>query len=105
MRILHVGMKEQNCPIQHSPFGAQGQRETFFGMFSPWENENLGCIHDHLIEEITILFNDVAEYDVDWGELPIAWTETFGSGGFNLSAERRWTYNHRQQYLTTESWV
>ncbi len=53
-------------------------------MFSPWENEYLGCIHDHLIEETTIPFDDVAEYDIDWGELPNLWTETFGSGEFSI---------------------
>ena len=72
--------KEQNCLIQPSRFGAQEQREIFFNMFLPWEHEYLGCIHDHLIEETTIPFNHGAEYDVDWGGLPIPWIETSGSG-------------------------
>ena len=70
---------ERNCLIQASPFKAQEQRGLFFDMFSPWENEQLGCIHDYLIEEITVSFNDVAEHDIDWGELRIAWVDTFGS--------------------------
>lgn len=71
---------ERNCLIQPSPLEAQEQRDIFFDMFSPWENEQLGCIHDYLIEEITVPFNDVAEHDVDWGELHIPWVDTFGSG-------------------------
>ena len=69
---------ERNCLIQPRAFEAQEQRGIFWDMFSPWENEQLGCIHDYLIEEITILFNDVAEHDVDWGELHIEWVDTFG---------------------------
>ena len=68
---------ERNCLIQPSPFGKQEQRDIFFDRFSPWENEQLGCIHDYLIEEITIPFNDVAQHDVDWGECSIPWV---GSG-------------------------
>lgn len=70
---------ERNCLIQPTPFGAQEQRDIFFDRFSPWENEQLSCIHDYLIEEITAPFNDVAEHDVDWGELNIPWVDTFGS--------------------------
>ena len=69
---------ERNCLIQPSPFGKEEQRDIFFDMFSPWENEQLGCIHDHLIEQITVPFNDVAKHDVDWGELEIEWVEPFG---------------------------
>ena len=69
----------RNCLIQPRPFGASEQREIFFGLFSPWENEQLGCIYDYLVEEITVPFNDVAEHDVEWGELSIPWVDTFGS--------------------------
>ena len=71
---------ERNCLIQPSPFEAQELRGIFFDMFSPWENEQLGCIHDYLIEEITVPFNDVAAHDVGWGELSVPWVDTFGSG-------------------------
>ena len=69
---------ERNCLIQPSPFGKEEQQDVFFNMFSPWENEQLGCIHDYLIEQITIPFNEVAMHDVDWGELEIEWVDTFG---------------------------
>ena len=70
---------DRNCLIQPSPFGTQEQRDIFLNMFSPWENEQLGCIHDYLIEKITVPFNDVAEHDVNFGELSIAWVDTFGN--------------------------
>ena len=68
----------RNCLIRPGPFGTQEQQDFFFDKFSPWENEQLGCIHDYLIEEITIPFRDVAKHDVDFGELSIPWVETFG---------------------------
>ncbi len=69
---------ERNCLIQPSPFRTQEQQDIFFDMFAPWENEQLGCIHDYLIEEITVPFNDVAEHDVDWAELTIPWVGMWG---------------------------
>ena len=70
---------ERNCLIQPPPFGKMEQRDIFFDRFSPWENEQLGCIHDYLIEVITVPFNDVAKHDVDWGgEFSVEWVETFG---------------------------
>ena len=69
---------ERNCLIQPSPFGAEEQRKNFFDKFSPWENEQLGCIHDYLIKEITAPFGDVAKHDVDWGEDCIPWVNMFG---------------------------
>lgn len=70
---------ERNCLLKPSPFRAQEQRPIFFDKFSPWENEQLGCIHEYLIEVITLPFNDVAEHDVEWGELDVPWVHTFGS--------------------------
>ena len=70
---------ERNCLIQPSPFEVKEQRAIFFDRFTPWENEQMGCIHDYLIEEITIPFNEVAKHDVDWGELSIPWVDSIGS--------------------------
>lgn len=69
---------KRNCLTRPNPFGKQEQRDIFFNLFSPWENEQLGCIHDYLVEEITVPFNDVAKHDVDWGELCVAWVDTYG---------------------------
>ena len=68
---------ERNCLIQPSPFREQEVRNIFFDNFSPWENEQLGCIHDYFIEEITPSFTDVAKHDVDWGEMSVPWIDTF----------------------------
>lgn len=94
--------------IQPSPFEKQEQRDIFFDKFAPWENEQLGCIHDYLIEEITIPFNEVAKHDVDWGELSIPWVDgsdsTFYKEGhllkgleyiFQLSTARTYDDRHR----------
>lgn len=71
------------------------QRDLFFKMYSPWENEQLACIHDFLWRQLSIrtycrnelqvlnrisktkyisvlaAFNDVAEHDLLWGEMSI----------------------------------
>lgn len=65
-------MSDSTKPIQNARTG------HFLHMFSPWENEQLGCIHEYLIEVITLPLNDVAEHDVDWGELGVPWVHTFG---------------------------
>ncbi|KAI3323322.1 hypothetical protein HD806DRAFT_544087 [Xylariaceae sp. AK1471] len=43
------------------------QKKLFFDKFAPWENEQLGCIHDFLFRIISPAFNDLVEHDVDWG--------------------------------------
>ena len=57
----------RNRLIRPQPFGAHEQRKAFFDKFSPWENEQLGCIHEFLVQEITAPFRDVAKHDVEWG--------------------------------------
>ena len=50
---------------------AEEQQEVFFDKFTPWENEQLGCIHDYLLRKLSTAFNDVAQHDVLWGEFMI----------------------------------
>ena len=57
----------RNRLIRPQPFGAHEQRKVFFDKFSPWEIEQLGCIHEFLVQEITTPFRDVAKHDVEWG--------------------------------------
>lgn len=66
---------DRNRLIRPDPISAQEQRNVFFDKFSPWEIEQLGCIHDYLVQEITTPFNDVAKHDVDWGELSIPYID------------------------------
>jgi hypothetical protein len=35
-------------------FGAKEQGEIFFKRYSPWENEQLACIHDYLLQQLSI---------------------------------------------------
>ncbi|WEW57319.1 hypothetical protein PRK78_002784 [Emydomyces testavorans] len=44
------------------------ERNIFFANFAPWENEQLGCIHDFLVRAVSPAFDDVAEHDITWGE-------------------------------------
>lgn len=59
---------DRNRLIRPDPFSAQEQHICFIEKFSPWENEQLGCVHEFLLQELTIPFCDVAKHDVDWGE-------------------------------------
>ena len=34
--------------LEHPTFSLQEQRIVFFSRFSPWENEQLACVHDYL---------------------------------------------------------
>ncbi|KAI0973402.1 hypothetical protein F4678DRAFT_477867 [Xylaria arbuscula] len=43
------------------------RKRLFFDNFAPYENEQLGCIHDFLIQIVSPSFNEVAEHDVNWG--------------------------------------
>ena len=56
---------------------------VFFSKFSPWENEQLGCIHDYLFHKVSpgkrvrdlvsckaltvTAFNEITDHDVTWG--------------------------------------
>ena len=82
---------DRNRFIRPYPFSAQEQQKFFFESFSPWENEQLGCIHDFLIREITIPFCDVARHDVDWGERSVRYIDhdTIGENHYKKYYLRR----------------
>ena len=65
----------RNRLVRPQLFGAHEQRKVFFEKFSPWENEQLGCIYEFLIQEITTPFRDVAKHDVVWGELSVRYID------------------------------
>ncbi|KAJ2988039.1 hypothetical protein NUW58_g4185 [Xylaria curta] len=56
---------QERCRIQRALY--REQKQLFFANFSPWENEQLGCIHDFLVRAISPAFNDVVEHDIAWG--------------------------------------
>lgn len=72
------------------------QKLLFFSKFAPWENEQLGCVHDFLVETVSPgqllgafgllntranatspAFDDIAEHDVAWGAFHVE----YGTGG------------------------
>ncbi|KAI9839078.1 MAG: hypothetical protein M1837_002255 [Sclerophora amabilis] len=84
----------------------------FFASHSPWENEQLACIHDYLYKRLSIAFDDVAAHDVDWGEMSInyetdtdppgnIWKQRMLSQGLSFlrRAVHAETYSERYQLL------
>ncbi|KAJ5554104.1 zinc finger domain protein [Penicillium frequentans] len=51
------------------------QIDLFFKRFAPWENEQLACVHDFLLDELKPAFNEVAAHDIRFGELSIPWVK------------------------------
>ncbi|KAJ5704060.1 hypothetical protein N7493_011198 [Penicillium malachiteum] len=49
------------------------QSALFFKRFAPWENEQLVCVHEFLLDELKPAFNEVAAHDIRFGELSISW--------------------------------
>jgi hypothetical protein len=49
------------------PKGSGYRMDPFFQNFSPWENEQLACIHDFLFRLVSSAYNELAEHDVRWG--------------------------------------
>ena len=65
------------------PFDMDEQPSIFFSKFSPWENEQIGCVHDYLFYKVSpgkqahglvslrsltvTAFNEITEHDVAWG--------------------------------------
>ena len=74
----------RNRLVRPQPFGAHERRKVFFDKFSPWENEQLGCIHDFLVQEITAPFRDVAKHDVEWGENLVPYIDDDTGMGENI---------------------
>ncbi|KAJ5618729.1 zinc finger domain protein [Penicillium herquei] len=58
-----------------NPLPWDDQLDKFFKRFAPWENEQLACIHDFLLDELEPAFNEVAAHDVKFGDLSIHWAE------------------------------
>ncbi|KAI9760718.1 MAG: hypothetical protein M4579_001456 [Chaenotheca gracillima] len=66
---------------ENDRFDAEQQRRVFFSHFPPWENEQLACIHDYLIDAVYPLFCEVAEQDYySWGVFDIQHSQRFKSG-------------------------
>ncbi|KAH0592215.1 hypothetical protein MHUMG1_10071 [Metarhizium humberi] len=55
------------------------QKRLFFACFAPWENEQLGCIHDFLVRAVSPAFNDIAEHDIAWGAFRVEYDDKIDS--------------------------
>ncbi|KAF2762333.1 hypothetical protein EJ05DRAFT_497187 [Pseudovirgaria hyperparasitica] len=49
--------------------------DAFFLKFSPWENEQLACVHDYFAQAVYPAFNDIAEHDIAWGEFRVEYDD------------------------------
>ncbi|KAL5316917.1 hypothetical protein ACEPPN_015969 [Leptodophora sp. 'Broadleaf-Isolate-01'] len=52
-------------------WGSGAQQGMFFQYFSVWQNEQLACVHDYLVQLIIPAFNEIAAHDVLWGSTNI----------------------------------
>ena len=56
------------------------QESIFFGRFSAFENEQLGCVHDYLWDQVSPAFADIASHDIEWAaEWSVGWVHDFTS--------------------------
>lgn len=51
---LYCNLFRARKSVKTDRFSAEEQRDLFFTRFAPWENEQLGCIHDYLFEQFCI---------------------------------------------------
>ena len=60
------------------PFSIDEQKAMFFDRMAPFENEQLGCVHDYLWDQISPAFDDVAAHDIEWGgEWSVSWVNDY----------------------------
>ncbi|KAG4432114.1 hypothetical protein IFR05_012413 [Cadophora sp. M221] len=50
---------------------SEAQQGMFFQYFSAWQNEQLACVHDYLVQIVIPGFNEIAAHDVLWGSTNI----------------------------------
>ncbi|KAF7507194.1 hypothetical protein GJ744_010876 [Endocarpon pusillum] len=74
----------------------------FFNKFSPWENEQLGSIHDYLFHIFSPAFTNMTEEDVAWGAFEVDITDELDSGYIQHLMSLGLSYIHelRQQRPT-----
>ncbi|TVY73585.1 hypothetical protein LSUE1_G006855 [Lachnellula suecica] len=56
-------------------FALSEQRVVFFSRFSPWENEQLACVHEYLLRVVSPVYNDLAEHDILWSEFDVDYAD------------------------------
>ncbi|KAI1124459.1 hypothetical protein F5Y10DRAFT_29727 [Nemania abortiva] len=53
------------------PVDGKDLLDMFFEYFAMWENEQLSCIHEHLVRVVSKPFNYLVEHDITWGYLRV----------------------------------
>lgn len=67
------------CNVVGRLYPAEELDELFFEQFATWENEQLACIHEHLVRAVSIPFNYLVEHDVTWGYAMIPYIDGHSS--------------------------
>ncbi|KAI1408104.1 hypothetical protein F5Y13DRAFT_114782 [Hypoxylon sp. FL1857] len=49
--------------------------DMFFEHFATWENEQLACIHEHLVRVVSRPFNYLVDHDVTWGYMRVPYID------------------------------
>ncbi|TGJ83180.1 hypothetical protein E0Z10_g5582 [Xylaria hypoxylon] len=61
------------------PLAEKELLDIFFEWFATWENEQLACIHEHLVrvvsKQLVAAFNYLVEHDVNWGYMRVPYIE------------------------------
>ncbi|KAH8650971.1 hypothetical protein BGZ60DRAFT_388725 [Tricladium varicosporioides] len=57
--------------------GFKAAQISFFSSFSPWEREQLACVHESLWRQVTPAFNDLALHDISWGAYKTSYVDEF----------------------------
>ncbi|PVH81024.1 hypothetical protein DL98DRAFT_514932 [Cadophora sp. DSE1049] len=56
---------------QNREWRVEAQQDMFFKYFSPWENEQMACVHEFLAQIVIPAFNEIVAHDVFWGSTNI----------------------------------
>ncbi len=68
--ILFKQRETQDGVIQdRERLGSQAQSDMFLSLYPPWEVEELCCVHDYIYRRLSAPFDEVAQHDVEMGEL------------------------------------
>lgn len=71
----------RNRRIRQHRFSTDEQKSIFFDHFTAFENEQLGCVHDYLWDQVSCAFDEVAAHDVKWGgKWQVDWVSDYWTG-------------------------
>ncbi|TGJ83304.1 hypothetical protein E0Z10_g5440 [Xylaria hypoxylon] len=65
---IYCNLFRETPNVQSTVYGEQ--KQLFFANFSPWENEQLGCVHDFLVRAVS------PEHDIAWGAFGVEYGDS-----------------------------